>query len=195
MLLHYYSGIFRGFTIQQHANLPDVQTSQKSPLIFSLSAPTSVNPLMTVRWRARWTKSSIRAVLLPRECPSPAAGPMMLMQVRPLYPAALWLFTCSAWPPLICWKKIKKFLYWAAPIKVYVVRVDAILFWRDKIDLPSKPCFFVFVKRNMSSSLTNLWIYNQIQLGLMFESFMHWISGHKGCVKGQTFPSFYPSTH
>lgn len=34
-------------------------------------------------------------------------------------------------------------------------------------------CFFVFVKRNMSSSLTNLWIYNQIQLGLMFESFMH----------------------
>lgn len=74
---------------------------------FSLSAPTSVNPLMTVRWRARWTKSSIRAVLLPRECPSPAAGPMMLMQVQPLYPAALWLFTCSAWPPLICWKKKK----------------------------------------------------------------------------------------
>lgn len=36
MLLHYYSGIFRDFTIQQHANLPDVQTSQKNPPSSSL---------------------------------------------------------------------------------------------------------------------------------------------------------------
>lgn len=179
MLLHYYSGIFRGFTIQQHTNLPDVQTSQKKILhllsFFSLSAPTSVNPLMTVRWRAQWMKSSIRAVLLPRECPSPAAGPMMLMQVRPLYPAALWLFTSSAWPPIICWKNLS-----CTNQSLHrVVRIDATLvltkrFWR--IDVPSKP-FFVFVKINMSSTLTNL----------LFESFMHWISGKQGLCEGPDF--------
>lgn len=73
---------------------------------YSLSAPTSVNPLMTVRWRARWTMSSIRDVLLPRERPSPAAGPMMLMQVQSLYPEALWLFTrstCKTYTFLYIW--------------------------------------------------------------------------------------------
>ncbi len=36
MLLHYYSHIFRGFTKQQHANFPDVQTSPKNPPSSSL---------------------------------------------------------------------------------------------------------------------------------------------------------------
>ncbi len=163
MLLHYYSHIFRFHktTTCKLSRCPNLSKKIPPHLLsfFSLSAPTSVNPLMTVRWRARWMKSSIRAVLLPRECPSPAAGPMMLMQVRPLYPAALWLFTSSAWPSLICWKKMS----WTNQSLHRVVRIDAILvltkrFWR--IDVSSKPYFFVFVKRNMSSTLTNLWIYN-----------------------------------
>lgn len=61
---------------------PPIGTQQPVSSCLRLSALTSVSPLTTVRWRARWTMSSTQAAP-PRLAAalSPAAGPTTWMQV------------------------------------------------------------------------------------------------------------------